>query len=121
MDYGLRQEIAGRIDDIVCLNALTYEDFLRILNTPSMSPVSRLEREYMTHITVSDALKINLAQYAAETGLGCRAVYTTLKRLLNNAIFQDCQQSQYNLMLPGEEELSQVTRSPAYAYAYTDS
>ena len=121
VDYGLRSEIAGRIDDIVCLNPLSRDDFLRILDTPSMSPISRLEREYMTHITVSENLKFNLAQHAVETGLGCRAVYTVLKRMLNNAIFQDCNQSQYNLMLPGEESLSQVTRSPAYAFAYADN
>lgn len=122
IEYGLRQEIAGRIDDIVCLHPLSTKDFLHILNTASMSPITRLEREYMTHITVSDALKINLADYAVNSGLGCRAVYTVLKRMLNNAIFQDCNQAHYILALPGEESLSQqVTRSPAYAYAYADN
>ena len=66
VDYGLRQEIAGRIDDVVCLNPLTKDDYLHILNTPSMSPINRLGREYMTNLTVSDLLKINLAEYAVE-------------------------------------------------------
>ena len=119
--YGIRQEIAGRIDDVVCLNPLTRDDFLRILDTPSMSPINRLSHEYKTHITVSDVLKIHLAQHAVDSGLGCRAVYTVLKRMLNNSIFQNCQQSHYHLSLPGEESLSQVTRSPALAFAYADN
>ena len=59
VEYGnVRREIAGRIQQIVALNALTVDDFEHILNSrKQMSPIRQLEKLYMVNLSVDDKTK----------------------------------------------------------------
>jgi len=118
INAGIRREIMGRINDVAFLNPMTTEDFRRILDTPELSPVTRIAEEYHINLTVSDALKDQLAHQAYESKLGCRSVYSEVKRRLNIMMFNDCTQSCYHLDtgIPAPT----VTRSPALAFAYAE-
>ena len=63
-----------------------------IRDTPNLSPIDRVSAEYGVHISVSKELKDELAEMAFASGLGCRAVYSDLKRRLNDMMFVDCTQ-----------------------------
>ena len=95
--YGIRREIMGRITDIAMLRPMSAADFRRILDSPDMSPIDKLSAEYSVQIMVSDALKDELAQDAYASRLGCRYIYSELRRLLNALMFDDCAQSEYHL------------------------
>ena len=67
VEYGnVRREIAGRIQQIVALNALTVDDFEHILSSrKQMSPIRQLEKLYMVNLSVDDKTKRILAEKAA--------------------------------------------------------
>ena len=109
---GVRREIMGRITNIAMLRPMTTADFRTILDTPNISPIDRLSAEYGVQISVSAELKDELAEMAFTSGLGCRAVYSDLKRRLNDMMFADCTQNAYFL-----GNVSNAAGLPAYAYA----
>ena len=94
---GVRREIMGRITNIALLRPMMTADFRTILDTPNISPIDRLAAEYGVQISVSAGLKDELAEMAFTSGLGCRAVYSDLKRRLNEMMFTDCTQKAYCL------------------------
>ena len=87
----------GRITDIAMLRPMSAADFRRILDTPGMSPIDRVAAEFSVQLTVSDALKDELAQEAYASRLGCRYIYSEIRRRLNSLMFDDCGQSEYHL------------------------
>lgn len=95
--FGVRREIVGRINSFAYLNLLTVSDFRRILDTPVMSPVERISEEYGIMVTISDALKDSLAEKAYGMKLGCRSIYSELKRRLDMLIFSDCTRREFFL------------------------
>ena len=114
--YGVRREIVGRITDFAYLSPITVNDFRRILDEPELSPITKVAKEYRVKVTVSDALKDILAQQAFASGLGCRSVYSELKRRLNHEMFRDCTRSEY--FLDTADSITDYgTRSPAQAPA----
>ena len=115
---GIRREIMGRINDVAFLDPMTAEDFRRILDTPNISPIDRIAAEYHINLTVSNSLKAQLAQQAYESKLGCRAIYSEIKRRLNIMMFQNCNQPFYELDISNPAPI--VTRSPAPDYAYAE-
>ena len=98
--HGVHRELVGRINDFVSLKPLTITDFLHILDSPDASPIVRLSKEYGIEISVSETYKTLLAQEAFESGLGCRAVYSALKRRLDMLLFNDCRQKTFYLDVP---------------------
>ena len=107
--HGVHRELVGRINDIVSLKPLTADDFRRILDSPDASPICKLAKEYGVEVSVSEAYKTLLAQEAYASGLGCRAVYSALKRRLDLLLFNDCKQKKFYLNAPDAD----VSASPA--------
>ena len=118
--HGVHRELVGRINDMVSLKPLTVTDFKDILDSPTASPISRLSKEYGVEITLSEAYKTLLAQEAFESGLGCRAVYSALKRRLDMLLFNDCKKKSFFLDVPDASALPSnlVTRTPSQALSY---
>ena len=116
IQYGVRREICGRITDFCMLSPMTVADFRRILDTESLSPIARIAKEYKIEISVSDTLKDILAEKAYASGLGCRAIYSDVKRRLNALLFTDCHKTHYHLDVADPSKDS-GTRSPAQAEA----
>lgn len=127
--HGVHRELVGRINDIVSLKPLTADDFRRILDSPDASPICKLAKEYGVEVSVSETYKTLLAQEAYVSGLGCRAVYSALKRRLDMMLFNDCRQKKFYLdvpdadvpALPADPAKSDIARmpnlAPALAYA----
>ena len=105
--YGnVRREIAGRIQQIVTLNALTAVDFEYILDSPKqMSPIYQMERLYMVNLSVDEKTKQLLAKKAAEKNLGCRYIRSQIQSMLDEKMFHqpDCRNFHLSLEKEGEE------------------
>lgn len=118
--HGVHRELVGRINDMVSLKPLTTNDFKDILNTPSVSPIARLAKEYGVEVSISETYKTLLAQEAYASGLGCRAVYSALKKRLDMLLFNDCKKKSFFLDVPDASALPSnlVTRTPSQALSY---
>lgn len=106
VEYGnVRREIAGRIQQIVALNALTVDDFEHILNSrKQMSPIRQLEKLYMVNLSVDEKTKRILAEKAAGKNLGCRYMRSQLQSMLDEKMFDDPDCRNFKLSLVEEEE-----------------
>ena len=128
--HGVHRELVGRINDIVSLKPLTADDFKRILDSPDVSPITKLAKQYGVEVYVSETYKTLLAEEAYLSGLGCRAVYSALKRRLDLLLFDDCKQKKFYLdvpedtaiALPADPAKPDIARmpQPALAFAYAE-
>lgn len=95
--YGnVRREIAGRINQIVTLDALTAADFEAILDS-GISPILKLEKAHKVSLSVDAATKKRLATEAAESGLGCRFLRSTLQSILDAQMFNKPEAKAFSL------------------------
>lgn len=115
---GIRRENMGRINDVTYLTPMSADDFRHILDTPELSPIDRIAAEYHINLMVSDALKDELAQQAYDSKLGCRAIYSEIKRRLNVMMFTDCNLPYYHLDTSAPTPAI-IARSEVPAYTYT--
>lgn len=92
---GIRQEIAGRIQQIVQLHPMTEKDFLCILQDEHLSPLHTLERQYGVKIHLNEETEKRLAEDAAETGFGVRYLHSRLQEYLDEQIYGDCNRREY--------------------------
>ena len=92
---GIRQEIAGRIHQIVQLHPMTENDFRSILRDEYISPVHTLEKQYGVTIHLNGEMEKRLAAEAAETGFGVRYLQSRLQEYLDEEMFGDCDRKEY--------------------------
>lgn len=88
LDCGVMPEFLGRFQRIVNLSPMTAIDFYRMLDSPT-GPVRRLQERYNVEIRLSEQRHRELADLAAETGLGVRGMENQLRQLLDDALFAD--------------------------------
>ena len=93
----IRQEIAGRITEIVQLYPMAEEDFYKILSNPFISPVKNMENIYQKKLILSKDTKVQIAKEAAESHMGVRYMKSKLQTLLDKQLFEDCEKEQYTL------------------------
>ena len=94
---GMRQEIAGRINQIVQLSPMTAEDYKEILNDNQISPLHQLERQYDVTLYLDTDTEQKLVQEAEETHMGVRYLRSRIQQMLDEQMFQDCDQTEYRL------------------------
>lgn len=92
--HGVLPELIGRISRVVNLTLMTEADYYEMLGA-ECSPTTRLEKQYGVSITLSPETWQTLAETAAQSGLGVRAVESMLRRKLDEALFEDCSQSSF--------------------------
>lgn len=85
----VRQEIAGRIDEIVQLHPMTENDFYNILEDKNVSPIQKLSEYYHVNIKMSDAVRRRFARAAAANGMGVRFMRSQIKRKLEEQLFEN--------------------------------
>ena len=95
---GVRREIAGRIHQIVQLQAMTADDYYAILQNPVISPIKRLEDQYGIHLSIDDPSKHQLAEKAAESKMGVRYMSARLTEMLDEQLFSDCTKDRITLL-----------------------
>ena len=94
---GMRQEIAGRINQIVRLSPMTAEAYQEILNDEQMSPLHQLERQYGIKLSLDRDTEQKLIKEAEETHMGVRYLRSRIQQMLDEQIFQDCSRTEYLL------------------------
>lgn len=93
----IRDEIAGRINNIVVLHKMTNSDFENILRHETASPVRQLEKQMGVKISINDSTVSQLANMAVETKLGCRPIKTILQKRLDDQIYDNPTQTSFDL------------------------
>ena len=95
--YGnVRREIAGRINQIVTLDALTAADFEAILDS-RISPILKLEKAHKVSLSLDRDSRKRLAAEAAQSGLGCRFLRSKLQSMLDGEMFDTPDAKEYSL------------------------
>lgn len=95
--YGnVRREIAGRISQIVTLDALTATDFETIMES-EMSPIRKMEKAHKVSLSVDKDSRKKLAVDAAESGLGCRFLRSKLQSMLDGQMFDEPDAKEFSL------------------------
>lgn len=94
---GVRQEIAGRIHQIVQLSPMTAEDFRAILADERISPLRKLERQYGVKLRLDNETAQRLVEEAAETRMGVRYLHSRIQQMLDDQVFRDCGRMEYEL------------------------
>ncbi|MCI7812952.1 MAG: AAA family ATPase [Lachnospiraceae bacterium] len=96
---GVRQEIAGRINQIVQLSAMTAEDYKTILSDRQISPLYQLERQYGVKLLLDTSTRQQLAKEAEENHMGVRYLRSRIQQMLDDQMFQDCEKAEYQLQI----------------------
>lgn len=94
---GVRQEIAGRINQIVRLTPMTADGYRAILRNDQMSPLHQLEQQYGVKLKMDEATEERLVQEAAETRMGVRYLRSRIQQMLDVQMFSDCSRKEYLL------------------------
>lgn len=84
VEYGMREEIAGRITRITCLDPLDVTTLMRI----GRNEAERLERLMMREVSVENNTLMRLADTAMAKGLGARWLNSQIGIMLDNLIYE---------------------------------
>ena len=93
----IRQEIAGRINQIVQLSPMTAEDFKCILKDEEISPLRQMEKLYDIKLSLEKGTEEKLVQVAEATHMGVRYLRSRIQKMLDDMMFQDEEQGEYVL------------------------
>lgn len=91
IEYGVMPEFMGRIQRIVNLQPMALEDYYRIMDS-GCGPVRRVQKQYKVEISMSKSRRRELAEDAYKNGLGVRGMENRIRQLVDDAIFDDCNQ-----------------------------
>ena len=93
----VRQEIAGRIDQIVQLSPMKASDYQEILKDEQISPLRKLERQYGVTLCLDGDTERKLVQEAEETRMGVRYLHSRIQQMLDEQMFWDHDRTEYRL------------------------
>lgn len=88
VDFGVMPEFLGRIQRIVNLQPMTTEDYYEMIDS-SGSVVQRIGKQYGADIRLTPEKRRELAELAYTTGLGVRGMEGRIRRLVDDALFDD--------------------------------
>ncbi len=88
--FGVMPEFVGRIHRIINLEPMTEDDYYRMTDS-SLGFLSHIEEQYRADIRLTPQKRRELAELASRTGLGVRGMENQIRKLMDNAIFDDCE------------------------------
>lgn len=94
IDFGIMPEFMGRIQRIVSLEPMTVDDYRSMLDSPH-SFLAHIGEQYGADIRLTPRKRRELAELAYRTGLGVRGMENQLRRLVDDAIFDDCERRRF--------------------------
>lgn len=101
IEYGMREEIAGRITRITCLAPLDVETLMRI----GRNEAERLEQQMKREVSVGSSTLRKLADTAMSKGLGARWLNSRIGAMLDNLIYEAPDAERYCIELgPSDSE-----------------
>ena len=87
--FGLRPELAGRIESLCMMNDLTEEDLYAICVNSCYGPAAKLGRQYSKEITMTEETARQIAGEAARSGLGARYMHSMASDMVDSLVFED--------------------------------
>lgn len=85
----LSNELRGRISQIIILNALTSDDYFKILKNSDFSPIAKMEKEFGVHFNISRKKYREIANRAYEEKTGVRSMNHFISQYLNEQLFEN--------------------------------
>ncbi len=104
IEYGVKPEIMGRIQNFVILDSLSEEELVALFDMGTNSPLTEFEQYFSSngiHTVLTDEGKKTLAKLAIERNLGVRG----LKSLLQQVLLEDM----YDLEV-GKDNILDITK-----------
>ncbi len=89
IEYGVMPEFMGRIQRIVNLQSMTFEDYYKIMSS-GCGPVRHVQEQYGVKIYMTTHRRRELAEQAFQNGLGIRGMENRICELVDEAIFDNC-------------------------------
>lgn len=89
IEYGVMPEFMGRIQRIVNLQPMTLDDYYRIVGS-GCGPVRHVQDQYRVKIRMTKRRRRELAEEAFKNGLGIRGMENSIRQLVDDAIFDNC-------------------------------
>lgn len=93
IEYGMRAELAGRINRIICMHPLTVDDLVRI----SQQEIYRIGYEMHRNIDIDPGALTMLARVAVKKGLGARWMKSRICLMLDDLIYENPCAEEYHL------------------------
>lgn len=93
IDYGLKQELAGRITRITCMSPLSIENLTRI----GQQEVRNLEQQLKRKISVDYSILLHLANIAVKKPFGARWIKFQLSNSLDELIYENPNAESYTI------------------------
>lgn len=90
VEYGLMNELVGRLPVILQLNHLQESDLLKIMTEPEDSIIREYEilfSQYGAKLVFEDDALLKVANLAFQKGMGARGIRTILESVLQNIIY----------------------------------
>ena len=91
IEYGMRAELAGRINRIVCLEPLSVRDLVRI----GQAETERLSQILRRPVKIAPDALIMLGRMAQRESLGARWVKSRIGQIIDNRIYDDPDAPEY--------------------------
>lgn len=89
IEYGVMPEFMGRIQRIVNLQPMLLDDYYKIMSS-GCSPVHCIQEQYGVKIHMTTRRRRELAEDAFKKGFGIRGIESSLRELVDNSLFEDC-------------------------------
>ncbi len=90
IEYGIKPELAGRLCNLAVLDAPDVKMMKRILTETVDGPIQRLKNELSldnVKLSFTDEALEKIAQKAADSGLGARALSKLLREILDDVLY----------------------------------
>lgn len=92
VDYGMKKELAGRIEDIAVLESLKKEDYLKILKESQDNVISKYRNEIMTmcgaYLQFDDEAIEVIVERVLNTKIGARALTTEVRKIMREVLYE---------------------------------
>ena len=102
--YGMRTEIAGRINGLVQLSALDRDQVKNLLFHPVRSPFAKLSALYQCSIQVEDEYINYLLDVSQDDARGVRAISSLIREELNKEVYEAGSSKKLTLIPLDKEE-----------------
>ena len=79
------------------VQGMTAEDYKKILQDKTISPLHQLERQYGVKLRLGEREREKLAQEAERTKMGVHYLRSKIQQMLDEQLFQDDEQDEYEL------------------------
>lgn len=92
--FGVMPEFLSRIQRIVSLGPMTVDDYYRMTDS-SLHLLQHIREQYGAEIQLTPQKRRELAKPACRTGLGVRGMENQIRRLIDDALFDNCERRRF--------------------------